>query len=300
LATANNFTIKNGLTISTTDVINSSGDWIGPQTNVIGLTGPQGVTGPQGTRGPQGATGPQGLTGPQGVPGSPSAVTGPQGAAGPQGATGPQGLTGPQGFTGPTSAVTGPQGLTGTAGTNGPQGATGPQGVTGPQGATGPTSGVSGAQGATGPQGPSGSTSSLSTTVTALGVGTAAGPTGDLRATTSITAFYSDIRLKDNIESIKDAGKKLYSMNGIFYTQNKLAEKYGYNDYSEQVGLFAQEVKEVLPEVVGIAPFDIDGKDKSKSGEYFLTISYEKIIPLIIETIKEQQKEIDSLEESLL
>jgi hypothetical protein len=270
LATASNFRVKNGLSVGVTDVINSSGAWIGPQTNVIGLTGPQGVTGPQG-------------------------------AAGPQGATGPQGTAGTQGFTGPTSAVTGPQGATGPQGSSGPQGATGPQGVTGPQGATGPTSGVAGAQGLTGSQGPSGSTSSLSTTVSSLGVSTAAsGGAGEIRATASVISFYSDIRLKDNIESIKNAGEKLYSMNGVFYTQNKLAEKYGYNNYSEQVGLFAQEVKEVLPEAVGIAPFDVEGKNKSKSGEYFLTISYEKIIPLIIETIKEQQEEIDSLEKSLL
>jgi hypothetical protein len=114
-----------------------------------------------------------------------------------------------------------------------------------------------------------------------------------------VTGYYSDIRLKDNIQSITDAGKKLYTLNGVFYTQNKLAEEFGYHDYSQQVGVIAQEVQKILPEVVKPAPFDAEGKDGSKSGEYYLTVQYERIIPLIIETIKEQQKEIESLEKEL-
>jgi len=252
LATNSNFIVKNGLTVGTTSVINSSGAWVGPQTNVIGLTG---SVGPQGTTGPQGATGPQG----------------PQGFTGPQGTTGPQGATGNTGFQGRVGAS-----------------------PTGPQGSTGP-------QGATGPQGPQGTTNSLSTTVTSLGVGTAAsGTQGEIRATSNITAYYSDIRLKDNIEIIPNAGEKLYTLNGIFYTQNKLAESFGYYDYQKQVGVIAQEVQKILPEVVKPAPFDVEGKNGSKTGNYYLTVQYEKIIPLIIETIKEQQKEIESLEKVLV
>jgi hypothetical protein len=135
--------------------------------------------------------------------------------------------------------------------------------------------------------------------VSALGVGTAAGPTGTIRATNSITSFYSDIRLKDNIEYVKNAGEKLYKLNGMFYKQNELAEKYGYKNYSQQVGLLAQEVQSVVPEAVFPAPFDIDANEKSKSGMNFLTIKYEMLIPLIIETIKEQQRELEELCEKL-
>ena len=78
-----------------------------------------------------------------------------------------------------------------------------------------------------------------------------------------------------------------------------MAEKFGYHDYTKQIGLLAQQVQKVLPEVVVPAPFDIDENNNSKSGENYLTIQYEKIIPLIIETIKEQQKEIDVLKENL-
>jgi hypothetical protein len=48
-----------------------------------------------------------------------------------------------------------------------------------------------------------------------------------------------------------------------------------------------------------LAPFDIDENEQSKSGENYLTVRYERIIPLIIETIKEQQKEIEELEKAL-
>jgi hypothetical protein len=59
--------------------------------------------------------------------------------------------------------------------------------------------------------------------------------------------------------------------------------------------VIAQEVQKILPEVVKPAPFDVIGKDESKSGQYYLTVQYDKIIPLIIETIKEQQHEIEEL-----
>jgi hypothetical protein len=131
--------------------------------------------------------------------------------------------------------------------------------------------------------------------VSALGVNTAAGPAGTIRATGDITAFFSDIRLKDNIEAIKNASEKLCSLTGIFYTQNKEAEKFGYHEYSKRVGVIAQEVEKILPEVVTIAPFDIDENGKSISGKKYLTVKYERLVPLIVETIKEHQKEIEEL-----
>jgi hypothetical protein len=132
-----------------------------------------------------------------------------------------------------------------------------------------------------------------------LGVNTAAGPTGTLRATGDIFAYYSDIRLKDNIRVIDNAGDKLYSLNGVKYTQNKLAEDYGYTDYRDRVGVVAQEVLDVLPEIVHQAPFDIDEKGNSKTGENYLTVDYARLVPLIVETIKEQQREIEFLREAL-
>ena len=67
----------------------------------------------------------------------------------------------------------------------------------------------------------------------------------------------------------------------------------------EQVGVIAQDVEKVLPQIVTPAPFDI-GRDEndneySISGENYKTVQYDKIIPLLIEAIKEQQKIITIL-----
>ena len=83
-------------------------------------------------------------------------------------------------------------------------------------------------------------------------------------------------------------------MTGIYYTQNRLAEKYGYKDYSRKVGLIAQQIQPSVPEVVKRAPFD-DYNDKSVSGENFLAVQYEKLIPIITQAIKEQQIIISDL-----
>ena len=59
--------------------------------------------------------------------------------------------------------------------------------------------------------------------------------------------------------------------------------------------MLAQEVQEVLPEAVAPAPFDLDDDHNSRSGMDYLTVKYERIAPVLIEAIKEQQKEIDEL-----
>jgi len=122
---------------------------------------------------------------------------------------------------------------------------------------------------------------------------------GNLNAIYNVTAYYSDKRLKENIKPIKNALSKLLSLNGVTFKSNKLAEKYGYMNKSEQVGVIAQEVEKVLPQIVVPAPFDIaqdkDGNEYSKSGENYKTVHYEKLIPLLIESIKEQNETIENL-----
>jgi hypothetical protein len=90
----------NSVSIGVTQVIDSTGRWVGLPTGLqgpIGPQGPQGLTGPTGPPGPTGPQGPQGLTGPTGATGP----IGPQGPQGPTGPTGPTGATGPIGPTGP-------------------------------------------------------------------------------------------------------------------------------------------------------------------------------------------------------
>ena len=62
-----------------------------------------------------------------------------------------------------------------------------------------------------------------------------------------------------------------------------------------QIGVFAQDVQSVIPEAVKPAPFDIED-GVSKSGDNYLTVQYEKIVPLLIECIKDQQRQIDDLQ----
>ena len=140
--------------------------------------------------------------------------------------------------------------------------------------------------------------------VNSMGVGTPpSGTSGEIRATNNITAYYSDVRLKTNITPIRSALSKLLSLNGVTFKPNKLAEKYGYTDKSEQVGVIAQEVEKVLPQIVVPAPFDIavdeDGNEYSKSGENYKTVHYEKLVTLLIEAVKEQNQTIEYLKDEV-
>jgi hypothetical protein len=134
-----------------------------------------------------------------------------------------------------------------------------------------------------------------------FGVGTAAsGTAGEIRATNQITSYYSDERLKQNIELIPNALDKVMSLRGVTYQPNKIAEALGYKKQNE-VGVIAQDVERVLPEAVKPAPFDImlfENTEISRSGENYKTVQYEKLVPLLIEAIKELNKEIKILKET--
>jgi hypothetical protein len=130
-----------------------------------------------------------------------------------------------------------------------------------------------------------------------LSVGTTSDPgAGAIYATGNITAFFSDIRLKNNKGRIDNALDKVSKLSGIYYTTNETAKEYGYTDEARQVGVIAQEVKEVLPEIVKAAPFDLDENGKSKSGQDYMTVQYDKLVPLLIEAIKELSEKVAKLE----
>jgi len=131
-------------------------------------------------------------------------------------------------------------------------------------------------------------------------VGTTADPgAGAIYATGNITANYSDKRLKDIVSTIPNALKKINSLSGIIYKNNDVAKQFGFNDDKEQLGVIAQEVQMVAPQAVKAAPFDLDENNKSKSGENYLTVQYEKLIPLLIESIKELTSRVNYLEHKL-
>lgn len=125
------------------------------------------------------------------------------------------------------------------------------------------------------------------------------GGTNQLRCTGDIVAYYSDERLKTNLGNISNPLDKIDSLNGFKYVNNELANSFDYTDDKSQVGVSAQEVQEVLPEVVKLAPFDVGNDGKSKSGEDYLTVDYAKLVPLLIEGIKELRAEVNELKKQI-
>jgi len=121
-----------------------------------------------------------------------------------------------------------------------------------------------------------------------FGVGTSAsGTTGEIRATNNITAYFSDERLKTKLGNIENALEKVLSLNGFYHEANETAQALGYEPIRE-VGVSAQEVEKVMPEVVAPAPID----------PQYMTVRYERLVPLLIEAIKELKSEIDTLKKS--
>ena len=123
-----------------------------------------------------------------------------------------------------------------------------------------------------------------------VGVGTAgSGTAGEIRATNAITSFYSDDRLKTKTGNIQNALEKVLSLDGFHYHANETAVALGYDASQQQVGLSAQQVQAVLPEVIAPAPID----------PQYMTLHYERLVPLLVEAIKEQQKQIEELKAKL-
>ena len=112
---------------------------------------------------------------------------------------------------------------------------------------------------------------------------------GNIFAVGDVTAFVSDERLKTRVDTIDNAVEKVCSLSGFIYKFNDTAKDLGYDTEKRQVGLSAQEVEKVLPEVIKPAP--VDNKYK--------TLDYAKVVPLLVEAIKEQQEQIENLQKKL-
>jgi hypothetical protein len=113
--------------------------------------------------------------------------------------------------------------------------------------------------------------------------------TGDsIRAAGNIVAYYSDERLKKHLGKIENALEKVDQLEGFYYEANEVAQKLGYKAKRE-VGVSAQAVQRVLPEIVTDAPISAN----------YLTIDYERLVPLLIEAIKELKGEVETLKSRL-
>jgi hypothetical protein len=106
---------------------------------------------------------------------------------------------------------------------------------------------------------------------------------GDITANS--IAGTSDLRFKTNVRSISSPLEKVKSLRGVYFNwdQKTFPDK-NFSDKTE-LGFIAQEVEKVLPEVVS----------KDKTAEEYRSVKYDKVVALLVEAIKEQQKQIDSL-----
>jgi hypothetical protein len=122
---------------------------------------------------------------------------------------------------------------------------------------------------------------------------------GAVTAGGDITAYSSDRRLKDNITLIPNALEKVMSIRGVTFDWNDTSFYAGFRPKirHNDAGVIAQEIQAVLPQAVDYAPFDRDDEGNSKSGENYLTVKYEKIVPLLIEAVKELSEQNKKLEE---
>ena len=102
---------------------------------------------------------------------------------------------------------------------------------------------------------------------------------GGLRVSGDITAFatlaWSDARLKENVEPLQDCLAKINQMQGVSYTFKPSGKK--------QVGLIAQEVLDIIPEVVEL-----------ENGYY--SVSYPNLVAVLIEAVKELSSRVEYLE----
>jgi hypothetical protein len=139
-------------------------------------------------------------------------------------------------------------------------------------------------------------TSITASNITAIGNVTVI---GSITATGDVTAFFSDARLKAGVEDIESALDKVLALRGVRYNFNDLAHSFGFANTDRHVGVLAQEVQAVLPEAVRRAPFDAAEGGASASGDNYLTVQYDKLVPLLINAIKEQHHRVQTQQHSI-
>lgn len=119
-----------------------------------------------------------------------------------------------------------------------------------------------------------------------VGTGTPTYATNEIKAVGNITAYVSDERLKTKLGNIENALDKVEQLSGFYYELNATANELGlYSREGREVGVSAQQVQAVQPEAVTHAPVS----DK------YLTVRYERLVPLLIEAIKELKGQVDEL-----
>ena len=129
--------------------------------------------------------------------------------------------------------------------------------------------------------------------------------TGEVRASSDITAYYSDIRLKKDIDVIENAVEKIKQLRGVTYTWNEEEVNVVKNRSGQRdIGLIAQEVEAIEPLFTKEYQTPLDEAPKNpedavnytpRMSETYKTIKYDKLVALLVEGMKEQQLQIEEL-----
>jgi hypothetical protein len=117
---------------------------------------------------------------------------------------------------------------------------------------------------------------------------------GDFHADGDVIAYStttpSDARLKKDVSTIENASEKVAKLRGVEYTWNT-----GSREGKREIGLIAQEVEAVVPEVVTERALPL----MTGTAEEYKTVDYERLIALLIESNKEMQNRINELEKKV-
>lgn len=111
----------------------------------------------------------------------------------------------------------------------------------------------------------------------------------------SVGPHTSDVTLKKNIEPLKNSLSRILNLRPVSFNWDEEIVPTLAKEYPQMVGLIAQEVEEIVPEVVGRNKINIKG-DKSKEVK---RVYYENLVALLIDSIQEQQKQIEKLEQRI-
>lgn len=123
------------------------------------------------------------------------------------------------------------------------------------------------------------------------------GSSGHVYATGDVRTAASDARLKTNVQEIPDAVEKVKAIRGVtFDWVDDIESEYDFHPMDKHdIGVIAQEVEAVLPELVDEAPFNGNYTEKTGKDHGFRTVRYDRMVALLIEAVKEQQTQIDAL-----
>lgn len=123
------------------------------------------------------------------------------------------------------------------------------------------------------------------------------GSSGHVYATGDVRTAASDARLKTNVQEIPDAVEKVKAIRGVtFDWVDDIESEYDFHPMDKHdIGVIAQEVEAVLPELVDEAPFNGSYTEKTGKDHGFRTVRYDRMVALLIEAVKEQQTQIDAL-----